>query len=162
MDRAYSGTCEHSEGSFWDHRHVDDDAIALFDAKFGFEKVGELVDFVVELAVCDDALVTRLTLPDDGRFIFALLQVAVDTLLRDIEFATYEPFVKGGFALIENLSVRLYPVDLFLGEFIPKAFEIALGLLDHLPILLHRVDACTLLDARCGVENGDFGHDLLL
>lgn len=94
MDGAQPGAGEHDHGEFRDHGHVYGHAVAFFDAH-GLEDIGALADLLVEFGVGDLAdLLFGFTLPEDGDLVFGGgVEVAVETVCRDIELAILEPGV---------------------------------------------------------------------
>ena len=81
MYRADAGACEHRVGGFGDHRQIDSDAVAFFDAT-GLQHIGKAADIFVQFAVGNRALLGRaIAFPDDrGLFRRAHRQMAVDTI----------------------------------------------------------------------------------
>ncbi len=127
VDRPDPGAGEHRIGDLGDHRHVDGHPVALADA-VRFQHVGELADILVELAIGDRAVrrgrIVRL--PEDGGLVAALVEMPVDAVGRDVEFAVLEPLdrdvrcVEGG---VLDLGERLDPVEP-LGLLGPEAFGV--------------------------------------
>ena len=72
VDGADAGAGEEGDGELGAHAHVDGDAVALLDAE-GFEDVGELLDFDVEVGVGKLADFAGFAFPEDGRLVFAAL-----------------------------------------------------------------------------------------
>ena len=70
MDRADARAGQHRNGSLWNVRKINDDAIALHDL-VPFQHVGETADFVMQLLVSEGALIARFALPEDRGFISA-------------------------------------------------------------------------------------------
>src|SRR5262249_22055036 len=90
---------EHGDGQLRDHRHVEGDAVAGFQA-LALEDVGELADLVVQLLVGEAALIARVAFPEDGGLVAARPgQAAVEAVVRDVELAADKP-----------LRMRLLPV----------------------------------------------------
>ncbi len=114
MDRADPGAGQHREGCFGDHRHVEDDAVALADAKT-LQDVGEAADMVVELAIGDILRDRRIiAFPDNGCLVAAGRHMAVDAVGADIELTVFEPFdrdVAGAEIGRLDLAERFDPVD---------------------------------------------------
>src|SRR5450755_2135683 len=82
---------EHRDGDFRNHRQVDRDAIPLFHPQ-RLQAVRALADTLVKLAVTDAFRDLRIiTLPDNRGFIAADLQVAIQTIARDVELSVMEP-----------------------------------------------------------------------
>ena len=71
MHGAYSCAGQHGVGGFRDHRHIDRDAIAFFDAA-GLKQIGEAADFLMQLGIGDVFLLGRaVALPNDRGLICA-------------------------------------------------------------------------------------------
>jgi hypothetical protein len=85
------GAGQHRHRGLRDHGHVDRDHVALADTKRP-QAIGELADLLVELPVAD-ALRFRgiVALPDDGRLVAALREMAVEAVGAGIERAVLEP-----------------------------------------------------------------------
>jgi len=83
---------EHRDGSFGDHGQVDGDAVALLDPQ-ALQDVGKLADFVVQVLISQRALIARLALPDQRRFVLRRsAQEAVEAVVRHVELPAQEPF----------------------------------------------------------------------
>ena len=130
-------TGEHADGRFRDHRHVEYDTITLLDTKFVFEHIGGAVDFIVKFAVGQGLLITIITFKNDGSFVLACGKVSVDTLVCDIEFTVFKPFVKRRILFIEYLRKGFEPVELLFGVLRPEAFVVLFGLFYQVPVLIH-------------------------
>ena len=73
MHSTDAGTGQHGKGSFGNHRHIDADPVALFDAAF-FHGIGKSADFGMQLLVSDGLIVRRLiAFPNDRRLIATLV-----------------------------------------------------------------------------------------
>ena len=82
---------QHRVGRFGHHRHVQHHAIACLHAE-GFERVGELADFAVQLFVADVPAHARIVAFEDDRgLVGAVGQVTVDAVHADIELAVFKP-----------------------------------------------------------------------
>ncbi len=92
MDRADTGAGEHGKGRFGNHREVDGDAVALFDA-LSLEHVGEAAHFAVQLGIGEAArfLGGIIGFPDDRDLIAARGEMAVDAVGGDVQPAVGEP-----------------------------------------------------------------------
>ena len=117
---------QHRIGGFNDHRHVDADAVAFFNAAF-FHGVGESAHFGMQLLVGDGLVVGRLVaFPDNRRLVAACFQVAVDAVGRRVERAVFVPFDRDvGHHEVDvfNFGVGLNPVEP-LALFAPKALVV--------------------------------------
>ena len=130
MHGANARAGQHGIGRFRDHRQVERDAVALLDAVL-LHHVGELADLFVQFAIGDLLVVVGVVaFPDDGNLVGALLQVAVDAIVGDVENTVFKPLdrhiVRTKTGVLDLLG-RLEPVE-------------ALGLLaPELGRVLHRL-----------------------
>ena len=94
MNDAQPRAGEHRDGQFGNHRQINGNAVAFFEAE-RFQHVGEFADFLVQLRVSERAdVVLRFALPDEGGFVARLgFQMAVETIHRHVELAVLEPGV---------------------------------------------------------------------
>ena len=91
VNRTDARAREHGDGGFGNHRHVNRDAVAFDDAE-RFEDVGELADILVKLGVGDVLhIFLGFALPDDGGLVANGLEMAVEAVDGDIQFAVLEP-----------------------------------------------------------------------
>ena len=135
------GTGEHRDRELGHHAHINSHDVALGDA-LGFEDIGELGDFGLEVFVAQRALVdwfaviiNRLAFPDDCRIVAVTrFDLSVDTVVADICFAAIEPFGVGGVPF-EHRVPFLEPVEI-LSDIAPEC----LGRIDrffvHLVVLI--------------------------
>ena len=127
MRRADARAGLHGDHAFDRHRHVDQHAVALADAE-RLEAVREPADAVVELPVGHlrhDAVVGL----EDDRDLFrvAVREVAIETVVGDIELAVVEPLVERRARLVERLRERLVPEHLVPRELRPESGEVLRG-----------------------------------
>ena len=88
---ADAGAGEHRDWQLGNHRHVDGDAIAAAHAEL-LQRVGCLVDLLIEIAVGEDPAVARLAFPVVGDLVAtAGVDVAIEAVDGDVELATDEP-----------------------------------------------------------------------
>jgi len=148
---------EHGVGRFRDHRHVDADAIAFFDAA-GFQDIGQFADFLVQLFVGDVfAVLGVVTFPDDGGLVAAFFQVSIDAVIGDVEFAALEPFdvqVVLVVTPVADLVPLLVPAEIGLGLFGPEAVRVLDRTLVHFLVLL-------LVDVGFGGKGRGYCVDLV-
>ena len=104
----------HGVGSLRDHRQVDRNRIALFDA-VRLEDIGKAADFVVQLLVGDVlGIFGIVAFPDDRGLLGAFFEVAIDAIERDVGRAVTEPFdgdLAGGERRALGPGVGLDPVN---------------------------------------------------
>src|SRR2546430_1076003 len=94
MNNAEAGAGEHRDGKLGNHRHVNGDAVAGFEAAEIAEHGGGFVYANVKLAIGEDlwGFVFGFRDKDEGGFVFVLGEMAVDAVVRGVEFAADEPF----------------------------------------------------------------------
>ena len=110
----------HRDHAFDRHRHVDDDAIALFDAERS-QPVGESAHACVQLAIGDTRHRAVVSLEQDRDFFgAAILEIAIEAVVGNIELTVFEPFVERRTGLVERSRKRLVPHQLAPGELGPE------------------------------------------
>jgi hypothetical protein len=160
MHRADAGAGQHREGQFGDHRHIDRDAVALFDAA-RFEHIGEFADFGVHFAVGEGGVFTGLiAFPDNGGLLGPGIEVPVEAVVDDIGRAALEPFDRDG-ALVHIVIVGADFVPLFkpveLRGFIsPKGFGVGDRAIVFSLVVLHAFDVGPIAEGGVGLVY--FGH----
>src|ERR1700688_1474854 len=114
MNRSDPCACEHGNGDLRNHRQVNRDAIALFDAQ-GLQCIRTLTHALVKLPIADVfGAFWVVSLPDYRGFIAASFQVAIQAVAGDVELAVIEPanaktlFGKAG---VFDRRERLDPID---------------------------------------------------
>jgi hypothetical protein len=91
VNRTNASTGEHGIRSLRDHRHVDGNSVALSHAD-ALQRVREPADLLIEFAVRDLPVLSHLiALPYDRHLIGALLQMAVDAIVRHVQHPAAEP-----------------------------------------------------------------------
>ena len=141
MRRADPGAGLHRHHALDRHRHVDEHAVALLDAE-RLEPVREAANPLVELAVGDLRHRAVVRFEDDRNLVrVAVLQVAIEAVVGDVEQTVVEPLVKRGVRLVERPRERLVPDDLVARELRPEPGEVLRG------ARVHRVEI-GLLDVR--------------
>ncbi|MCY1530879.1 hypothetical protein D9M68_660860 [compost metagenome] len=149
---------EHGVGRFGNHRHVDAHAVALFHAT-ALEHVGQAGDMAVQLAIGDlRGFAGVVAFPDDGDLLAALLQVAVDAVVGDVQLAALEPF---GFALLQVAAVQLLPglepAEEARGLLAPEQFGLLDGLLVQAQVGIV-IDECVLAHGLWHGVKADLVH----
>ena len=125
--RAETGAREHRDDCLGDHRQVDRNLVALLDPKVPKHGGGK-GDFLEQLGVGDDALVSRFAFEDDGGFVRACaVCVPVDAVVGGIQGAADEPLGEWWLP-VQDLVPRVKPVDLLMGAGVPERFGILPGL----------------------------------
>ncbi len=119
--RADPGASEHRDRQLGNHRHVEGDDVIFLDAEVS-KRRRERLDLVQQVAVGVGARLAQFALPLDRRPILrALLDVAVETVVRSVELPTRKPLVERRIAVLEDGVVLAVP-----GEQIRRPFP-ALG-----------------------------------
>ena len=132
----------HGCNAFDGHRHIDDHAVALGDA-LGFQAVGELADFFVQLGIrClgDGAVIG---FEDDGRLVAqAIFDVAVQAVVGHVQQAVFEPLVERRVVFVQGAGERLFPAQVFARQLGPEAFVVAFGIGHHGAVGVHAGNRC--------------------
>ncbi len=161
-----AGAGEHGDCSFWNHGHVDADAIAFSHAQL-FEDVGKLADFPVQLGVGEGAGVARFALPNQGGFVFAPgSEVPVETVVGNVGFTADKPLGKGGLPVEYGVPL-LEPVQFLFGELRPEFLGVGFGAFVQLSVVFQTFDVGVLGEFRWRLQqplflqdgfDGGFGH----
>ena len=126
--RADPGAGEHRDRQLRDHRHVDRDPVARADAEL-LERVGRLLDLALEVGVGDRPRVARLADPVVGDLVAeAVLDVAVDAVVGDVQLAADEPLRERQVPLERRRRTASIQVMRLAGELRPEGLGVALGL----------------------------------
>ncbi len=161
MDGADACASEHGIGRLWDHRQVDGDAVTLLDVAIA-QDVGELADFVMQLAIADVPGLRRIVaFPDDRGLIGALRQMPVDAVVGGVEDAVLEPlnrYFAGSERRVLDLGRRAVPVQA-LGLLRPEAGRILERARVHV-LVLGRIDEGACLPFRRNIVDL-LGHRFL-
>lgn len=97
-----TSTREHGDSGFGHHGHVQAHAITFFDPG-SLHGVGEFAHVSQQFSVRDAFdIVGLITFPDNGDFVSILLDMAVETIVTDVQFAVQVP---GDVAILE-IAVR--------------------------------------------------------
>ncbi len=133
MYRADTGTGQHGDGGLGHHGHIEADHVTAMHP-LGFQDVGKLAHFGVQLAVGEFAIFGRIVpFPDDGDLIATLCQVAIEAVGGDVELAIFKPFDGDMARIVGGVfypGVGLYPVEDF-ALFTPEGIWILDGGLIH-------------------------------
>ncbi|MPL75488.1 hypothetical protein SDC9_21312 [bioreactor metagenome] len=113
VDRADAGAGEHRLERLGDHRHVDDDAVALLDAAHA-QRAGERGDALLQFFIGDalGRMGDRAFVHDRDLVAATGQNMAVDRVPAGVDHAIREPFVDRGLLVEERLRGFLDPVDL--------------------------------------------------
>ena len=125
MDCAEAGAGEHGHGRLGDHRHVDDDSIALGHALVR-QCASEAGDLIEEFCVCDrtDGVRDRRVVDDGGLIAAAVRDMAVDRVEADVELAVGEPAIDRRIRIVDGFRRFGDPVDMALGLLEPESLGI--------------------------------------
>ena len=125
VDGAQTGTGQHGDGCFGNHRHVDHDAVAQTDAQIG-ERSGEFGGAVAQLRIrMDNDLAGHRAVPDQrGLLAAAGFDMAVEAVVTGVEHAAGEPLAIGAHRGVEHPVPALRPGDA-LGRVGPPGLGVA-------------------------------------
>ncbi len=127
MNRADARTRQHCDRGFWDHAHVDTDAVARFHAKT-FEPVRKAADLTPKLAIRIRDDLTGFPFPDDRGLIAAgTIHPAIETVVGKVRFSAEEPLRVRRLPL-GDLVERFKPMEL-LGLLLPERIRVRNALL---------------------------------
>ena len=154
MHRADSRAGQHRNRRLGDVRQINDDAIAFFDV-VPFQHIREAADFAMQLLIGERALVPGFAFPNDRSFVSTRPgEMPVQTIFRNVQFPTHEPFRERRFPF-EDLFPWRAPDQLLcfarpeLGR-LPDRFSI------HSPILSQALDPRFTTETRWWLENAFF------
>ena len=84
MHRANPRAGEHGKCSFWNHWHINCDAVAFLDAP-RFHHIGKAADIKMQLFIGErDTIAGAVAFPDDGRLIAPRFKMPVEAVFRYI------------------------------------------------------------------------------
>ena len=126
MDSADAGAGEHGDDRLRHHRHIEDDAVAFFDAKIA-QHGGEHLRLGQQPVIGDGALgAGQRRIVDDRRLVAASgIHLAVDGIEAGVAHAAGKPAAIDAGLRVEGRLRRFEPVDVS-GRLGPKAFRITL------------------------------------
>src|SRR5215467_4694478 len=111
MDRAETHRGEHREHGFGNHRHVNQNGVALADTQRAKDRA-EAIYFCRQLAIAVAATLIGLGRDEDERgLITAPRQVAVDRVMTQVELPVDEPASEGWPAVVQDSRKRSLPID---------------------------------------------------
>src|SRR6186997_1790760 len=119
MDRADPSTAEHGNRELRRHRHVNGNAVSLFNPQL-LKDVRELANFTVQLGIRQRLRVAGLAFPKNGHAVTeASRQITVQAVIRNVSFSSDKPL---GERLVPNerFFERLKPMQLVLGQVGPE------------------------------------------
>jgi hypothetical protein len=119
-----TGTGLHRDDALDGHRQVDDDAVTLLDA-LALQRVGKLADAIEEILVGDLGNVALVTFEDQRDLVAeALVDLTIETVVRNVQLAIGKPLEERCIALVENLGEGRLPIDQLLRPLAPETFVI--------------------------------------
>ena len=126
MHRADPRAGEHGDRRLWHHRHIEQDSVALLDAK-ATQDFGQDLGFNLKRLISERALLPgQRRIVDDRRLLAATLpHVAVDGVPAGVADAADEPAAVDASIRVEHPLRRLDPIDLLRG-FAPKPLRVVL------------------------------------
>jgi hypothetical protein len=84
VNRSNSGAGQHRDDGLRNQRHVDQNAVAFFNA-IALEDISKDADFAMELMIGQRAALAGLTFPNDGRLVAARsVEMAIEAVLRGV------------------------------------------------------------------------------
>ena len=150
MHRADARAGQHRHQRLGNHRHVDRDPVTLGHAA-RLQDIGKAAHLAVQLAI-GDVLVRRriIAFPDDGNLLAARSEMAVQTVVGDIQSRAFEPADRGRVKVaIGDRVPALFPAHELVGLLGPELVGRRHRATIHIAILL-------LVDMR---RRGDSGRD---
>ncbi len=112
VDRAEPRAGEHGDGSLRDHRHIDDNAVALFDAQIAQHR-GEQRHLVPQFAIGIAPLhAGHRAVVNECRLVAARRHMPVEAVVAGVALRADEPPPIDAHLGIEDLFCGLVPVDL--------------------------------------------------
>ena len=162
VHRANPRAGEYRHHDLGHHGHVDGDSVTLLDAP-GFEHIGELAHVFMQLPVGDFFVGRRIVaLPDDRYLVAPSRQVAVQTIVRNVQLGAFEPGDIGFVVIpVPDLGPGLEPVYEFFRLLGPEPLGVGDGPLVHLVVLVI-VDVCISGNVRWDVVQLRLRHRSLL
>ena len=159
MRRTDSGTGEHGDRQFRNHRHVQSDSVTRRHAQF-LQDVGKLADFAMQILIGENAGIAWFPFPDDRRFVLAPgRQMPIQAVVTGVDLATDKPLGIGHFSLNDMVPL-LEPVKV-LSQIAPESGRIIFGSLPHLLILSFAGDVRLASEFRRGWKTAGFLEDTL-
>ncbi|XQU70162.1 hypothetical protein OJJOAM_002893 [Cupriavidus sp. H18C1] len=144
MGGADAGAGLHRADALDRHRHVDHDAVALADAQ-RLQAIGQLAHARMQLAIGNPGDRAVVGLEHDRDLVgVAVLEIALQAVVRGVQLAVLEPLVERRVALVQHLGEGLGPDQLLAGMARPEAFVVALGLFAQRAVGVHAGNGCAL------------------
>ena len=139
MRRADSGTRQHGDRQFGNHRHIQRHAVAGRDTEF-LQYIGKLADFTVQILIREDPRIAGFSFPDDRRFVLTPCgQVPIDAVVAGVDFTADKP-LRFRHLTLDHMIPFFEPVQVFVSQVSPERRGVIFRLLEHLLILSFRAD----------------------
>ena len=156
---ADTGTRLHGDDAFNAHRHVDDNAVALLDAA-RTQAVGKLADLGQQRLVGDLCYGAVVGFKNQRNLVAqAGFDVAIQTVVGNVELAVGKPLEERRVGLIEPLRERNLPAHMFTCQTGPEALVILVGFRTQRLVSIHAGNR-GLLDEFGGRLNKLYGFIL--
>ena len=88
----------------------------------------------------------------------ALLDLAVEAVVRGVEQSIFEPLVKRRVALVECLRKRFFPANFLASVLCPELCIALVGLVTHRLISSHAAESCLCREFFWRLKNAAFLH----
>ena len=107
------GTGQHRNRQLRHHGHMNGDAVTRFESGKVSEQGGQLIHPDVKFLIGDGQMrfIFRFRHKDEGRFVFILLEMAINTVVGGIDLAAHKPFPARGIAGIQRGMPILVPIQ---------------------------------------------------
>lgn len=115
MDSTDACTCQHTDDSLLNHRHIDYDSISFLDFEVSRKRMSKFTHAVVQLLKCYGWVTIRhwTFIVVCHLFSIACLQIIIQTQSCDVYFAVWEPSVEWCITPIKDLLRSLIPFNVF-------------------------------------------------
>ena len=138
VDGADAGCGQDGEGCLGNHRHVNQNSVALLDAEVLVNRRHAL-DFTLQFSKAIDSLFVSFGRDEDQRAIIRTLgRMTVNRVITKIGFAIDKPLGKRWARIIAHLGKRFFPVD-ELGLLGPELIRLFDGILVKLFVCRHKI-----------------------
>ena len=113
MDYSQPRTGEHGDRQLGDHRHVNGDAVSRFQTGKVTKQRRQLIHADIQFLIGDgyDGLLLRLGHEDQCGFIFVLVEVSIDAVVRGVQLSSHKPFPERRLTGVESRVPVLIPAQ---------------------------------------------------
>ena len=158
VGRADAGAGLHRDDALDRHRQVDDDAVTLLDAHPA-QRIAKLADATQQILVGDLGDFAAVGFEDDRDLVAqAVVDLAVDAVVGDVQLAVREPLEERRIALVQHGVERRLPVQQFAGMTTPVTLVVALGLVAQCLVRFHARHCCILNQLFRGIVQLGLGR----